>query len=279
MKKLLMILLLTVVVIPVFAELPQSIEMESGKLKVRLDARKKWNINRIEWNGHLCGIDATGAHYGMAYQPYGSRFFIGSGHNESGLSERVMKITFFADGRKIASCNQKICGKTVSMEKVSKVEAFTVRYSFSIRDDILSEKTEISADIPVKVNYLYCFMHPWSVRFTQFYALRRDGERVNLTFRSDESFLNRDFLPAAAWYDPASGIGLATVITLDKGSMKAQRFIWDRAGYHKDYLCDFSHADFPAGHVARYTANTGFFQQPDSVKWITEAESLFQKLR
>ena len=186
---------------------------------------------------------------------------------------------FFADGREITSCKQKIRGKTVGIEKKSKIGAFTVKYSFSIKNDILSEITEITANTSVRVNYLYCFMHPWSVRFTQFYAQRRDGERTKLTFRSDESFPNRDFLPAAAWYDPVSGVGLATVIKLDQGSMKAQRFIWDRRGYHKDYLCDFSYSAFPAGHVALYSAHTGFFQQINSAKWITDAESLFQNLK
>jgi len=272
------VVLLAAAVLPIFAELPQSIEMESGKLKVRLDGKKKWNLNKIEWNGRLFGIDNPGAHYGMAYQPQGSKFFIGSGHDESGSGEEVISVKIFVNDKEVTP-SEKIVGETIRMEKVSKITAFTVKYSFSLENNILSEKTEITSETPVKVNFLYCFMHPWSVRFTKFYALRGDGAKMELTFCSDGSFPNRDFVPAAAWYDPASGLGLATVINPDPGSTKAQRFIWDRGEYRKDYLCDFSHSTFPAGHVAVYTARTGFFQEADSVKWTAEADSLFQKLK
>lgn len=278
MKKWMLAFALAAVLNVESAELPKSIELESGNVKLRLDARKRWNINRVEWKQRLLGIDTAGAHYGMAFQPANSPFFIGSGHDESGKTEKVLTLKIFADGKEVLPAGQKISGKQLRMEKVSRVEAFTVKYSFTLENDILAERTELTASEDVRVNFMYCFMHPWSVRFKEFHALRPDGLVLDLTFRSDESFPSRVFLPAAAWYDPASGLALATVITLGKGIKNPQRYIWDRREYRKDYLCIFAHSVFPGGQTAVCRASTVFFQQPDRAKWQADADKVFEVL-
>ncbi len=265
----------------VFADMPpQSVVMESGNLKVRLDGRKFWNINRIVWEEQVVGVDQSGAHYGVAYQPGGSKFFIGSGHDESGKSEKLNAIRFFIDdGQEMPVKSSVIRAAVVGMEKESQIADFNVKYRFFIDHNILHERVEISAKNDVKVNFLYPFMHPWSTRFTDYYGIGENGSTVSLKFKSDGSFPNRNYLDCGVWYDEKSGIGVASLITPESGEKSLSRFLWDRQNYRKDYLCDYSHAVFPAGHTAIYTSHTAFFRQPDKTKWRQDAIAILNDLK
>ena len=153
-----------------------------------------------------------------------------------------------------------------------------VKTSSVIEKDMIYEVAEISAEKPVKINFLYFFMHPWSTRFDKFHAVGNDGSKLDLTFKSDGSFPNRKFVPSASWYDTESGLGVATVIKNIKGQKKPQRFLWDRTNYRKDYLCDYAYSTLKPGTVVVYEAKTGFFQQNKSAEWIAAADELFKKL-
>lgn len=262
-----------------FADIPQSIMLESGNVRVRLDGRKFWNMNRIEWKNHLLGVDEKGAHYGIAYQPQGSRFFIGSGHGESGKTEELISLEIFADGEKTVPVeNVVIKGIQIRIDKVSAISGLLVKTRIVIENDVICETAEISAVRPVKINYLYFFMHPWTTRFDRFHAVFANGKKLDVTFRSDNRFPNRTFVPSAAWYDTKSGLGAASFIRNIKGQKAPGRFLWDRTNYRKDYLCDFAHSILEPGTVVIYECKTGFFQQPDKSKWIADAEKFFDKL-
>ena len=107
--------------LPAFAELPQSITIESGNVRIRLDAKKRWNINRIEWKNTLCGVDTPGAHYGAVYRPVDSRFPIGTGHDESGVGEKLLSLKIFSDGREITPSGKIIRGKQIRIERISDI--------------------------------------------------------------------------------------------------------------------------------------------------------------
>lgn len=259
---------------------PKSVVLEAGNLKVRLDSRKFWNINRVEWQGQLVGVDQSGAHYGVAYQPGGSKFFIGSGHNESGQSEKVTSIRFFIDdGQEMPVDSPIIRAAVVGMEKVSEIGGFKVRYKFYIDHNILHERVEITAEKDVPVNFLYPFMHPWSTRFSEYLGIGEEGIKLNIRFKSDNAFPNRRYLACGAWYDEKSGCGVATVMAPESGERALRRFLWDRSNYRKDYLCDYSHAVFPAGHTAVYTSHTAFFKQENKAKWQEDAVNIFNDLK
>ncbi|MBR2723239.1 MAG: hypothetical protein IKB77_02810 [Lentisphaeria bacterium] len=280
MKKIFVLFMLLTVAAVFGNTPPQSVVMESGNLKVRLDGRKFWNINRIEWEGQLVGVDQTGAHYGVAYQPEGSKFFIGSGHDESGRSEKLNSIRFFIDDRQEMPVKSPIIrAAVVGMEKESQIADFKVRYRFFIDHNILHERVEISAGNDVKVNFLYPFMHPWSTRFTDYFGVGESGRTLNIKFKSDGSFPNRNYLDYGVWYDEKSGIGVASLITPESGEKSLRRFLWDRPNYRKDYLCDYAHAVFPAGHTAIYISHTAFFRQEDKTKWHETAMNLLERLK
>lgn len=280
MMKKFFIVLSVIALLSVYAGIPQSISIVSGNIRIRLDGRKFWNMNRIEWKNELFGVDEKGAHYGIAYQPQGGRFFIGSGHDESGKTEELVSLEIFADGKKqTATENVVIQGKKIRIDRVSKITGLLVRTQTVIADDIIYERAEISAEKPVKISYLYFFMHPWSTRFDKFHAVRSDGTKLDLTFKSDNKFPNRQFVPAAAWYDTKSGLGVATIIRNVSGKKAPRRFLWDRRNYRKDYLCDYSHATFMPGKVVIYEAKTGFFRTATPENWIRDAEALFANMK
>ena len=136
-KAAVIVLLLTAAFLPA-AELPKSIVMESGDVRVRLDAKKRWNINRIEWKRQLVCIDSPEAHYGTTCRPAGSPHFIGSGHAESGAGEEVESVKIFSDGKEVVPGTGVITGKSVGMEKRSKIHDFRVKYTFEIEDGVMT---------------------------------------------------------------------------------------------------------------------------------------------
>ena len=258
-----------------WATIPQSITLESGNIRIRLDGRKRWNMNRIEWKNQLMGIDQTGAHYGTTYQPKGSRYFIGSGHDESGKGEDVISLKIVVDNKEIIPQEKlTIKGKKIEVTKLSKITSLEVKSQFVVENDIIWESTQISSKTPVNIQFLYFFMHPWSTRFDKFHAIFSNGSKLDVTFKSDGKFPNRKFVPAASWYDSKSGLGVVTTIKNIQGQKYPMRFLWDRTNYRKDYLCDYARSTFPAGKVVVYEAKTGFFQEKDNRKWITNAEQI-----
>ena len=263
-----------------FAELPDSVVMQAQDIKVRLDRRKRWNINRIEWKGRLLCIDNPGAHYGMVCRPAGSPHFIGSGHTESGAGEEVISVKLFADGKEVVPGNGPITGKSVGMEKVSSVYKFQVRYVFEISDNVIAERTEItSPDEEVPLRQLYCSMHPWSTRFTDYHIIAADGKKSTGKFVTDGKHRNRAFVPLICWYDAKSGIIVSTAAEKPSWSANLHRLLWDIRSYRKDYVCLVMNGVFPAKTTAVCRVRTTFALQKDPEKWISDAEALCGKLQ
>jgi len=261
-----------------FAELPDSIVMQAQDIKVRLDSRKRWNINRIEWKGRLVCIDNPGAHYGMTCRPKGSPHFIGSGHTESGAGEEVISVKLFADGKEVVPGSEAITGRSVGMEKVSSVYKFRVRYTFEIKDNVIAEKTEVSADEDVPLRQMYCSMHPWSTRFTDYHIIAADGKKRSGKFLTDGKHRNRAFVPLISWYDEKSGIIVSTAVEKPSWSSNLQRLVWDIRSYRKDYVCLVMNDVFPANTTAVCRVRTTFALQKDPEKWAADAEALGGKL-
>ncbi len=257
------------------AEIPQSIMLDSGDLKVRLDGRKRWNMNRIEYLGELLCVDNPNAHYGMTCRPADFKYAVGSGHEESGYGEKVVSLKIYCDSKEIVpQKNTPVRGKKIKVEKVSKILDLDVKYDILIEKNVISEFIEVTAKKDMKLHHLYFFMHPWSPRFTDLYF---NGKSIS--FKGDHKFVNRKFVPLCALYDRKTGHGAVTSFRNTRGGKKLMRFIWDRPQYRKDYLCDFFMADYPAGHTAVYEGKTAFFRQNDSKKWISDAEEIFKKIK
>lgn len=263
-----------------FAAFPDSITLESGNVRIRLDGRKRWNMNRIEYMGELLCVDNSHSHYGAVCRPVDFKFGVGSGHDESGFVEKVDSIKIFADGKEIKpQRNIPVSGKKIEVEKRSKLLSINIKYRIVLENDLIREFAEAAAEKDMKLHHFYFFMHPWSPRFTNAYLKFNDLSSLHITFKSDHSFPNRKFAPCCAWYDKKSGFGAATMFAPVNGSKKPMRFLWDRSQYRKDYFCDYFMEKLPAGRLISYRSTTAFFYQKDNQKWISDAEKVFKKIK
>ena len=252
--------------------LPAAINLNNGKIVLKLDSLKFWNINRIDVidNGKKrnFGMESSGSHYGMVYRELNSPFFIGSGHCESGKCEQVTSLRIFADGKEVKPGKDTIRGKKIRMEKISGVGPITVRYSLEINENRLDEECTVTSREAVKSHCMYFFMHPWSTRFKEMHLLRPDGKVANIQFKSDNGHPAgmMTYYPCVAMYDPVSGDAFYTKNELVEGASSApKRYIWDRRVYRKDYTVDYVKKVFPAGHKAVYRASTVFLPGNGSV--------------
>ena len=171
-----------------------------------------------------------------------------------------------------------IRGNIIRIEKVSRLADLSARSELTIGNDLLRERTAVTADRSVDLDHLYVFMHPWSPRFDRYHAVRPGGSKLDFGFRSDDGFPNRKFVSAAAWHETKTGLGAATFIRNIEGKKAPMRYIRSRKSYCKDYLCDYYRSTLPAGRTVVYEAVTGFFRQPDCGKWTADAEALLKKL-
>ena len=252
-------------------DLPAAITLNNDKIELKLDSLKFWNINRIDVKGNEkkrnFGIETPSSHYGMVYREQGSPFFIGSGHCESGKSEQVTSLRIFVNEREVKPEKETIHGEKIRVVKTSNIGPFSVQYSFELNGNRLDEECAITSKKAVKCHCIYFFMHPWSTRFKEMYALQPDGNLTNLKFKTDNGYPtgNNTFYQSFTMYDPDSGDALLTNIKLIEGaSAEPRRFVWDRQVYRKDYPADYFQMVFPAGHKAVYHASTMFF--PDNGK-------------
>ena len=269
--------LLFAVAVSAAVDLPKSIAIKVGDVDLRLDAAKRWCINSIKVKGNVFGIDNPGSHYGMVYFGQGAKGFIGSGHTETGAGEVVESVTFIIDGKECPPAEKMTAAKEFVMSKVSTIGDLSVTYTFSLKDRTLFERTSITAkkDVPVKV--AYCFMHPWSPKFTTFCGLRPSGEMFSLTLVSNEKFPSQGFLPKIAMFNPETGDALATAVTVEYGFDKLSRLMWDRKIYHKDYIVVAGNQVIPAGRKGEISAKTVFFRST-AEKFTADAEKCFMQL-
>ena len=243
------------------AEIPQSVMLESGNIRVRLDGKKRWNINRIEYCNELLGKDSPNAHYGMTCRPHDFKYAVGSGHEESGFGEIVTDLKIYVDGKEtVPEKGVVLCGKKLKVEKISEILSLKVKYTIRIENDIITEYIEAVSEKDMKLHHLYFFMHPWEPRFSKVSISHENGLITVKQFKSDHKFVNRKFVGTVSFFDRSSGIGVITEYRNIKGGKNMMRFIWDRPQYRKDYLCDYFKSDLPRGQVISYESKTLFYR-------------------
>jgi hypothetical protein len=273
MKTHLVVLALCLAALGLALEPPRSIDIAIGDIKIRLDAAKRYYMNRVEFQGQPMGVDQRGYHYGTVFFVKGEKGFAGTGHTEAGYGETVDKLQILIDGTSVdyMNCNS-FSGQELLLRKRSRVGHFSIDYTLAIVGGRMDESVAISSDADVAMNIIYHFMHPWELRFTDFCAVKADGALLRGTFAGRGAFpLKRTDIQAVACYDRQSGYGLVTRDLGGEGHGKPLRMLWDRPVYRKDYFADYSEQRFPKGHRATYAASTAFFRQPDASRWEQEA--------
>lgn len=254
-------------------DLPPSVTVKTGKITIRLDAAKRCFMNRIEYDGRLFGLDTRGAHYGSVLFVKGESGMAGSGHTEAGYGEEVVMLTMMIDGKTVEWAKENnLAGKYFYLHKISKVGHFSIDYVLQIANDVIDERSTITSDADVQLNCLYNFMHPWSLRFTEYYAVMADGKIRQAAFQTNGKFPVYHNAPSLiAIYDPETGDGVVSTVQPGSGQNQLKRYLWDTRYYRKGYFVDFTDKTFPAGHVAVYQARTTFFNEPEKARWVQSA--------
>lgn len=257
-----------------------SATLKSGSLTVRLDGRKFDNMNRIEYKGKLFCIDNAGAHYGATAMFQGEKGFVGSGHTETGVTEKILSLALEVDGKpKELKNGETYTGKRIVFRKSSMLKDLKLDYELVLAGDILEESAAASAEKDVPIRFLYFFMHPWSTDFTDLYARNANGKKYQIRFNSGNQFPIRDKVRHAAWYNKTTGDGVVSVSSAkNEGQKDVLRFVWDRPQYRKDYLVDYMNSTFRAGTTARYGMKTMFFEKISPEKWQEHAEDLMKQM-
>lgn len=275
MKKVLIMFVLIGMWAVFAAELPDFINVSCGKVKIKLDHRKFWNINRIEYEGELFGVDNTGAHYGFTHCVKGIKGFVGSGHKETGVAEKVDNIYFVVDGQVCEAAPVMKAQKSFFMEKVSTIGTLTVTYSIALEDNTLFERTNIVFNQDLDIQHVYCFMHPWSTAFTRYYGLKPDGTFMSIDLVANNKVPNSKYMPKIALFNPQTGGAVATALYFEHGKGKdARRMLWDRPYYRKDYIILENFNPVPAGYRAGLSVKTVFFRSTPE-KFTKDAEKTF----
>lgn len=260
-------------------ELPDSIFISAGKTVLRLDKTKRWHINCINYANRRMCLDSPGAHYGTVFSYPDAPGFCGSGHTETGYVEEVQSFAIWQDGREISAEELKrapVMGRKIQMEKRSVIRDFSIVYRFTLFENILEEKVEVTAHKDVKLNLAYHFMHPWRNDFDEMIAVDANGNETGYTFKGDGSFAIRGKAhPLVAWYDRSSGYGAVTLMLPGKNQKAPARLVWDRNIYRKDYFADYNGSIFPKGITAVYHIKTGFFRS-NQANWKKTAKTLLK---
>jgi len=258
---------------------PQSIQLESGDLKIRLDSAKAWTISGIVFQGYPVGVD-TVTNYGTVVNIAGTNGFVGSGHKETGFKEEVESLKLFVDGVEAdLTKTDSFKGKNIRIEKLSRLRDFTLKSEIVIAGNRIHESAEITSATEVKLANMYHFMHSWTPEFKELFVAEPGGEEKTYIFKGDDKWPVYRPVPAAAWFNPDVGIGVATLVLPGSGQHAPLRFVWDRTVYRKDYVVDFTNAVFPAGRKASYAVATGFFRKPQGGTWIEAAKNTWKALK
>ena len=258
------------------APYPDSVEVRCGKLDVRLGASTFWNMNRVIYDELPVSVDLKGAYWGTVFE-FPEIGFIGSGHKDKGLSEKVIEIKMFSDGKYIypedVAKSEKIQCAEFKMEKQAQIKDIVFNYSLIIKDDRITEICTLKALKASPLKLMYNFMHPWSEEMTDYYIQVRDGESKQGVFKTDNKFPHEGKFIWVALYNASNNAGVVSKCTGDEALL----FLWDRKQYKKTYMCSFLRKTMNDGQETYYKMITDFFKSPSS-DWIKTAKDTVNKI-
>lgn len=247
---------------------PSTVEVRCGKLKMQLSGDKYWNIDKIWFDNNYVGESSGfwGTVFGL------SRGWIGSGHKETGNTEKVLNLELFADGRTVSAAEAKrpiLCRK-FRMVKRSRAQSIIFDYELELGSDTLSEQCKLESPKTVKVSILYNFMHCWSRKMSGYHVALDDGGFRRGTFKGDSGY---PFKGGARWlsfYNSHAGIGIVQQSSGDPSTY----LVWDRRGNRKIYnIASIDRKKMIGKKSYRYGMETRFFSSTPQ-NWVKTAEKL-----
>lgn len=259
---------------------PNSIIVNCGKIRIQLNVRSYWNINKLWYEEEYLGESISWWGTVFAIPNEG---FIGSGHKSTqgankGEGEELKILKLFADGNylspeQVAESPFLTC-QEFRLTRSAQVKSITYDYTLIIKQDKLYESSKVQASKAQRLELMYNFMHPWSRQLTDYYVQVTDDKSESGTFKADGSF---PFRGPAQWitlYDNARNIGIISKASGDAGSI----LLWDRGSNKKTYLRSLERQSIKAGEVYSYKMVTDFYRAA-SADWQEKAKSLANKIK
>lgn len=258
---------------PAFESWPKKIEALVGGVGICMDASRFWTLRRIDYKGSPLGVDFVGSYYGTVAK-IKSIGFVGSGHREN-EDEKVDSVALSVDGVDIPFPDAKYTCNSFRLRKRSRMKSIEMNSEVFISDDVMVESVDVWSERGASVDFIYHFMHPWSLLFGDYCARLCDGDLVSGSFAGDNQFKVNDRFVWTAVFDRGRKIGIVTWIVMSRSGGE-NYFIkyWDKADrYRKFYFQSLTGASMVPGHHYRYSIMTAPYFSDDS-NWMADAEKM-----
>lgn len=252
-------------------DMPKSIMVTSGDLKIRFESRSFWTIYGIDYKGNRLGEDVWGSHYGNVFSFYGYGF-VGTGHTEN-ENEHIQSITVEVDGIVQDKLIDNYNAKSFKLTKLSMVRGLAITTTIEIINNEITEKVEIIARLPERMSYAFLGMYPWVTTFSE-YVVLDENSKLSGKFVDSEKFLLDSEVNQVALFNPKYNQGVVTTILerINLGKSKEQyRDVKNR--YRKHYTQTMIAERPTQGEKYSYKLKIQFFEA-DAANWINKAKEL-----
>ncbi len=235
-KTILSAIILTLAAYTAFAQLPDSFQVQNGKIKIELLKRSFWNMNGIWYdNVEICRKGT--AWYGTVIAT--KTGFVGSGHMENKIGEKDVKVEFFLDGKQWTPVTGVTECKSFEMRKKSLLMTLLTEYTLKLENEAIMERVSMKNTDSKNyyVSVLYNFMHPWHSRFTDYSVTGRDGTGKSGIFSDNkrEEFKGK-FPQKASFSSSSDNIAFTSQLTSETDLGKQDFwFVWNRNSDRKLY--------------------------------------------
>ena len=235
-KTILAAIILTFAASTVFAQLPDSFQVQNDKVKIEILKRAFWNMNGIWYdNVEIC-------RKGMGW--YGTTVTnksgcVGSGHMENKIGEKDVQVEFFLDGKPWTPVAGVTECKSFEMRKKSLFYALFAEYTLKLENEAIIERMSMKNTDSKRfyASVVYNFMHPWHPRFTNYSITGRDGTVKSGVFSDTKREEIRVKLPQQATFSSSSdNLAFTSLLTSPEGLEKQEFWLaWNRNSDRKLY--------------------------------------------
>ena len=244
------------------------IELDTGSITVRFGVDKCWTVVSIERNGEwFC--DNSSSAQGTVIREDGE--WAGSHHG----NETLIAAELIVDGNPVSLQDGSLysASEFVFTRQTRLGESFYLHSRTELRaGSIIETVTLTRTDQETSVATAYGFLGSRSNRLTEYAAFNLFGQpvRTGRTIVDGGGMTLMDNVTAIAQYDPASGSGIVSTLTVG-WERERQILIWDRPEDNKLYFrFPDLEDDMPKGASVHLTQEIRFFDAPVS-SWLQAA--------
>ena len=244
-------------------------QVQCGDIRIELEPRYYWNINGI-WYRNICAGQKEQGFYGTVIR-YADKGWVGTGHMENGIGEKITSLNFFRDGIPFCPDGKTVLCRRFKMTKRAVLHLAELEYELEVEDGIIRETAGIRMLKQSGVKLLYHFMHNWDNTFTSYRTLSREGKSALgiMPMAKKGELLHFPHPAAAAFYAPSLGIGVLSQVQSCSSLPDEWRF-WNRGRQDRKmyYTALKDEQTVPEGFTGTWRMTTVFFRA-DEAAWNT----------